>query len=409
MAFSQERETGQMSRQIYYKKMYTLLDTTYKDNARNMAAIMNEVGKIFNDPQMGISKISVESSSSPDGFHLRNEKYARERAENIIKVITARYPQTADLFEIISKGVDWEGTLQLVESLDIKYKDEVLKILRETPVEEEKDGMMVYPRHDQLFQLRGGEPYRWLVENAFGELRKTIVTVHYWKEIPQEPIAEEVKDTVKTTPELPKEKEKYVAPVAFEPMPQPCFAIKTNVLYDVVATPNIAIEIPIKNKWSVGAEYVFPWWLWSDNARAFQIQYWDIYARRWLGNRSKKDVLSGWFVGLIGGGGYYDVEPHRSLPHRGYQGWGFTASLEGGYAFYLSDRWSLELSVAAGWAHTDYQKYKGVMDDTHLVWQHDDHRDWFGPTKANASLVYLIYHKGDKAKRKQLRQQRRYE
>ena len=407
MAFSQDREKGQVSRHIYYTKMYTLVDTSFRDNAKNMAFILDEVGRILNDAQMGISKISIESSSSPDGYHLRNEKYSQERAANIIKIITGRYPQTNDLFDVTSKGVDWEGTLQLVENLDIKYKDEILKILREAPIEEEKNGLMVYPRHDQLFQLRGGEPYRWLVENAFGELRKSVVTIHYWKEIPQEPVVE--KDTVKQEPAPQKEKEKYVAPLAFEPMPQPCFAVKTNALYDFVSAPNISIEIPIKKKWSIGAEYVFPWWVWKDNSRAFQILYWDIYARRWLGNRDKKDVLSGWFIGLIGGGGYYDIEPHRSLPHRGYQGWGFTASLEGGYAFYLSDRWSLEFSVAAGWAHTDYQKYKGVMDDTHLVWQHDDHREWFGPTKANASLVYLIYHKGDKAKRKQLRQQRRYE
>ncbi|MBQ6310290.1 MAG: DUF3575 domain-containing protein [Bacteroidales bacterium] len=404
MAFSQEREIGHFGRQIYFKKMYTLLDTAYKDNAKNIAFIMNEVGRILKDPQMGINKISIVSSASPDGFHIRNEKYSDERAANIIKVIEGRYPETKDLYEVKSLGIDWEGAIRVVEESDVVYKDEVLKILKETPIEEERNGRMVYPRHDQLFKLRGGVPYKWLTENSFKELRKTVVEVYYWKEIPEEPIVE--KDTVKPAPV--KDTVKFVAPV-IEPMPQPCFAIKTNVLYDFAATPNFGIEIPIKKKWSIGANYTFPWWIWADNARAYQILYWDVYARRWLGNREKKDVLSGWFVGLIGGGGYYDIEPHRAVPHRGYQGWGLTASLEGGYAFYLSDRWSLEFSIAAGYMHTDYAKYKAVMGDEHLVWQHDDHRDWWGPTKANASLVYLIYHKGDKAKRRQIREQRRHE
>ncbi|MBR5399686.1 MAG: DUF3575 domain-containing protein [Bacteroidales bacterium] len=402
-AFSQERETGHVGRQIYYRKMYTLFDADYKDNAKNMAFIMNEVGRILKDPQMGISKISIISSASPDGFHMRNEKFSQERAANTVQIISARYPETKDLFEVVSKGVDWDGTIQLVEASDVEYKDEILKILRDAPVEEEADGILVYPRHDQLLRLHGGEPYRWLVENTFGELRKTIVEVWYWKEIPAEPVVE--KDTVK--PVLPEEPKPVVK--VPEVMPQPCFAIKTNLLYDFVATPNLSIEIPIKNKWSIGAEYDFPWWIWKDNSRAFQIQYWNIYLRRWLGNRAKKDVLSGWFVGLNAGGGYYDIEPHRSLPHRGYQGWGLTGAFEAGYAFYLSSRWSFELSVAAGYMHTDYSKYKAVMDDEHLVWQHDDHRDWFGPTKVNASLVYLIYHKGGCAKRKQIRQERRLE
>ena len=404
VAWAQERETGHFGRQIYFKKMYTLLDTAYKDNAKNMAFIMNEVGRILKDPQMGISKISIVSSASPDGYHIRNEKYSRERADNIINLISGKYPETKELFEVVSKGIDWEGAIQVVEASDVKYKDEVLKILREAPIEEERNGILVYPRHDQLFSLRGGEPYKWLTENSFKELRKTVVEVWFWKEIPAEPVVEIVK------PQPPKDTTvKFVEPEPEVSMPQPCFAIKTNFLYDFAATPNFGIEIPIKKKWSVGANYTFPWWIWSGNARAYQALYWEVYARRWLGNRERRDVLSGWFLGLNAGGGYYDIEPHRSLPHRGYQGWGLTGSLEVGYAVYLSDRWSMEFSVAAGYGHTDYAKYKGVLDDEHLVWQHDDHREWFGPTKANASIVYLIYHKGDKAKRKQLREERRHE
>lgn len=408
MAFAQERETGHFGRQIYFKKMYTLLDTAYKDNAKNMAFIMNEIGRIIKDPQMGVSKISIVSSASPDGYNDRNERYSKERAENIINLIAGKYPETKSVFEVVSKGIDWEGAIQVVEASDVKYKDEVLKILREAPVEAVRNGVKVYPRHDQLYRLRGGVPYKWLTDNSFKELRKTVVEVWFWREIPVP--APAPTPTPEPEPEPTPEPEPiFEQPAPEVRLPQPCFAVKTNFLYDFTATPNFGIEIPIKNKWSIGANYTFPWWVWSHNARAYQALYWEVYARRWLGNREKKDVLSGWFIGFNGGGGYYDIEPHRSLPHRGYQGWGLTASLEAGYAVYLSDRWSMEFSVAAGYGHTDYAKYKGVLDDEHLVWQHDDHREYVGPTKVNASLVYLIYHKGDKAKRKQLREQRRHE
>ena len=406
VARAQERTTGNFSRQIYFQKMYTLLDTTYKDNAKNIAFIINEVGKILDDPQMGISSISVVSSASPDGYQMRNEMYANERAANIQKVIVGRYPQTKDLFKVKSLGVDWEGAIRVVEASDVKYKDEVLKILREYPVEEEQNGKLVYPRIDNLRRLHGGVPYKWLTDNSFKELRKTVIVVDFWRAIPAPPKPKQ--DTVKTPGPGPAPVEPVVQPTP-EPLPQPVIAVKTNFLYDFGATPNISVEIPLGKKWSIAAEYTFPWWVWKDNSRAWQILYWDMSARRWLGNRDKKDVLSGWFVGLTGGAGYYDIEPHRSLPHRGWQGWFWTGSLEGGYAFWLNDRWSMEFSVAAGYLGTDYSKYKGVMGDEHLVWQHDSHRHYFGPTKANASIVYHIYKKGDKAKRKQLREQRRNE
>ena len=407
MAFAQERTTDSFSRQIYFKKMYTLLDTTYKDNAKHMAFIVNEIGRILEDPQMGISKISVVSSASPDGYQERNEKYANERAESISNIIVGRYPQTKNLFEVKSLGIDWDGAIRVVEESDVKYKEEVLKILREYPVQQQKNGKMSYPRIDNLRRLRGGIPYRWLTENSFKELRKTVVVVYFWKEIPApEPPK---KDTVVAPPVEPVVEPAPVVEPVIEPLPQPVIAVKTNFLYDFGATPNISVEIPLGKKWSVAAEYTFPWWVWKNNSRAWQILYWDLSARRWLGNRDKKDVLSGWFVGLTGGAGYYDIEPHRSLPHRGWQGWFWTGSLEGGYAFWLNDRWSMEFSVAAGYLGTDYSKYKGVMEDEHLVWQHDSHRHYFGPTKANASIVYHIYRKGDKKKRQQLREQRRHE
>ena len=407
---AQDKEPKDFTKQIFYKSQYTFVDSSYRDNASSINFILNEIGKIVSAEDMGVSKITIVSGASPDGYYNLNLKFASERAKNIKNAIVTKYPQTESIIDAKSLGIDWEGTIEAVEKSDVQYKEEILKILREAPVLGKANGKTTYPRHYQLRHLKGGVPYRWLVQNLFPDIRKTVVTVYYWKQLPPPP-APEPEPEPEPAPEPAPEPEPQPEPVqpvfAPEPLPQPCFAVKTNYLYDFAATPNIAIEIPIKKKWSIGAEYTFPWWVWSHNARAYQVLYWDVTLRRWLGNRDKKDVLSGWFVGLIGGGGYYDIEPHRSLPHRGYQGWGLTASVEAGYAFYLSDRWSMEFSVAGGYAHTDYAKYKGVLDDEHLVWQHDDHREWWGPTKVNASIVYLIYHKGDKAKRKQLREQRR--
>ena len=399
---AQETLSSTYSRQILFKTSYTLIDSTFSNNAASLNALLVEIGQILVNPNQGISRITVVSGSSPDGRLEKNIMISDERNASVRNAITNRYPETASLIAPISKGVDWEGTIDAVENNDVPYKDEVLKVLRDKPVSTVKGNRTIYPRHDALRDLRGGEPYRWLLENVFPGLRKTEVTVFYWEEIPTpEPEPESIQEE-----NVPAEEPVVQEPVVPEitTLPQPCFALKTNLLYDAAVTPNFAIEIPINNKWSVGAGYTFPWWVWQKNSRAWEILYWDLYARRWLGDRNNRDWLSGWFVGLEAGGGYYDIEPfQKGNPNSGYQGWGLAATLEGGYSFYLNDRWNLELNIGAGYMHTNYALYKGVMEDQHLVWQHDDKYNWFGPTKVGVSLVYKIYHNKGYEKRRTMK------
>lgn len=40
-------------------------------------------------------------------------------------------------------------------------------------------------------------------------------------------------------------------------------ALKTNLLYDAVSWVNFAIEVPIKERFSVLYYHQFPWWTWG--------------------------------------------------------------------------------------------------------------------------------------------------
>ena len=164
-------------------------------------------------------------------------------------------------------------------------------------------------------------------------------------------------------------------------------ALKTNLLFDAALMPNIEIELPLANRWSLSGEYMFPWWTSDDNSRALQILSGSIEGRYWLGNRAHRERLSGHFLGLYAGGGKYDIENKG----KGYQGEFYIASgLSYGYATRLNRSLNLELSLGIGYLVTEYRRYKGEENNDLLVWQYDGRYTWIGPTKAKVSLVWVL-------------------
>ena len=172
----------------------------------------------------------------------------------------------------------------------------------------------------------------------------------------------------------------------------PLFALKTNLLFDAVSALNIEVEIPFGNRWSVSTEYVFPWWLWENRQIAFEMLNFNVEGRLWIGYRAYKKELTGWYMGLYAGGGYFDFE----WKDKGYQGEFFIATgLSAGYAHTIGQRgnWRMEYGLGVGIIHINYREYAprfGSDGEWHLIRQSDGQHFWLGPTKAKVSLVWMI-------------------
>ena len=80
---------------------------------------------------------------------------------------------------------------------------------------------------------------------------------------------------------------------------QTVLAVKNNLLYDLALAPNIEVEIPIGKRWSLNTEYKCPWWLNSKHDFCYQLLSGGMEGRFWLGNRQKRDRLTGHFIGLM--------------------------------------------------------------------------------------------------------------
>lgn len=164
------------------------------------------------------------------------------------------------------------------------------------------------------------------------------------------------------------------------------FALKVNGLYLLAAVPNIGAEFNLGKGWTLSADWMYAWWFNDAKHR-----YWQTYGgylglRRYFGKKAQGRPFTGHHAGIYGTALTYDFE----WGGRGYQAarWGFGGGVEYGYSFSLSESFNLDLSLGIGYQDGEYKTYDPI--DGHYVWQGTYLRNWYGPTKATASLVWII-------------------
>ena len=169
--------------------------------------------------------------------------------------------------------------------------------------------------------------------------------------------------------------------------PKPAVLLKTNMLYDVAAIPNVGIEIPIAPNWSASANWMYAWWNNGAHHRFWRAYGGDVELRRWfMPRRYARSWMCGHHVGLYGQMLTYDVKRGR----RGYLGdrWSWGAGVSYGYSLPVGRRLNIDFTLGVGYLEGDYMKYH--YEDGCYVWEATHRRKWFGPTKLEVSLVWRI-------------------
>ncbi len=397
---------------IHFEQAAFGVDSTFMENGTTLRESSGLLQRIIADPSMVLEKIVIESFTSPEGDKRQNIKLAERRSQSIYDYICAILtPANAELIEILEGGIAWDQLVAMIEASDMAYGAEAIRII-ETVEEEtyrrllptDRWGTLVDSRNKHLMDLRGGRPYRHMLKNFYPELRKSTVVTIYFK-VDFEPIMQDrlvipmrgempilcPKEQAQPAPETAPTPQ-IAAPAPEEPKKPIRFDVKSNLLFDVATVLNVGAEVPIGNRWSVAGDYIFPWWVSSDNANALQVMAGELEGRYWFGSpelRSARPQLTGWFAGLYAGGGLYDFQRNGN----GYQGEFFLAAgLSGGYAHTInrSGNLRMEYSLGVGYLETNYRYYEAKEDNQFLVWQHDGRYSWFGPTKAKVSLVWFF-------------------
>lgn len=166
-------------------------------------------------------------------------------------------------------------------------------------------------------------------------------------------------------------------------------AARSNLL---VPALNVGAEMPLGNRWSVAADYYYPWiWPGKRNRNCFEMLAWSAEGRYWFGkDRTSKDRLLGHSIGIYGAGGYYDFERN----FKGQQGEFISTGVDYTYAMPIGKkkRVNLEFTFALGYIHSWGRNYH-VLDDFGPLFKEDGEIrfDYVGPTKAAVSIVVPFY------------------
>ena len=144
-------------------------------------------------------------------------------------------------------------------------------------------------------------------------------------------------------------------------------SIRTNLVWDGVAEPNLGVEFPIGKHWSLGGNAgikTWPRWLFWDNDNVENTTHWRNFAVVPEARFYFDQVYDGWFIGAdilythfnVGNvkfpfNMYPDVKEHRM------QGDFVGLGAFGGYSWWLGQHWRLELEAGVAVGYYKAGKY----------------------------------------------------
>ena len=388
---AQNRQEVRDSVKIYFQQGKTELVPSLKSNRSALNRISDSLRTNYADSVYQLRKILVVGGASPEGSVQLNKWLSERRAEVLFDYLS-RYGALPDSLRTSRfLGRDWNGLIQLVENdPEVPHKEATLYLLRKIARESVTNGDVKGDHLYRLRQLCGGESYNYMYRNLFPELRASRLYLSYEKV--WNPVGALTLQGMRLVPPatdiIRKDTPKASSPKPFY------MDFRTNLLYDALLVPNIGVEFYLGRNWSVVTDWMYGWWK-SDKVHWYWRTYGgDLTLRKWFGKAAKRKPLTGHHIGVngqiftydfeIGGTGYLGGKPGGTL----WDKMNYSAALEYGYSVPIARRLNLDFSIDLGYSEGTYHEYDPI-DDCY-VWQSTRQRHWFGPTKAEVSLVWLI-------------------
>ena len=399
---------------IKFRQGYSQLDSTFNDNQMHLNQLITLLDSTALDSSLVLKSITIKGSASPEGSTPMNRQLSEKRAQSMKAYIVDHTTLNDFNIKVDSSDVDWEFLSEMIASTDLPWRDEAVKIIANTPIWVFKDKKIVDGRKKQLCMLQGGHAWEYMSKNFFPALRARFRIMCEWEisrpannrgdecktdeceTIVNQPSTEERladvgKDSVATSLVPDMRNTVSTDSLAFTAKSEKdrkfVMLLKTNMLYDVMAIPNIGIEIPITPKWSASANWMYAWWSNDTRHRFWRIYGGDVELRRWFSpRRDTRSLLCGHHLGLYGQMLTYDIE----WGGRGYLGdrWSWAVGLSYGYSLPLGKHFNIDFTLGVGYLEGDYMKYH--PEDGCYFWDSTHRQKWFGPTKAEVSLIWFI-------------------
>lgn len=444
------------SAKIFFEIAKSDIDLTIGNNKAQMEKVMESLARAVKEGK--VEKISIQATASPDGSYEFNKNLSKARADAIVNYITERYPIPESKCESVSGGIAWDWLLDWAQKCDLEEKDEIIRILKEEPeITYSAKGKVIDNRKNCLRKLKC---YNHLFNDIFPEMRSGAALYLFLFPVPEdqmpqylaeqaakaqaEKIAQQKVDQPVYTKDKAATEEVQVEEIAEAQAQQSPFfmGVKTNMLYDALAVPNIGVEFYLKDGWSISAMYHHAWWNTKSAHNWWRVMGGELEARKWIGSLAEEKPLQGHHIGVMVNLERYDFMfsgktlggeipvPDRFLSDKaGYEfalpigktGRGrlsdlsYGASVSYGYSLPVAKRLNIDFEVALGFiGGKGYDYYiaedMGQISSSNPVWNNMNRnagltntKEWYyktteqpkyfwylGPTKLGITLVYLI-------------------
>lgn len=162
----------------------------YMNNPQELAKIRTMIDELKSDPSIDVKSLDIIGYASPEGSLANNKRLSEGRAMALRDYLVSRYDFRRNQYQIIFGGENWDGLVKVLEAGDMDYRNEILAIIDDYPLETE--------RKAKLKQLQGGIPYQFLLRNVYPRLRVAVCKVNF--NVKNFDV-EEAKEVIKTRPQ----------------------------------------------------------------------------------------------------------------------------------------------------------------------------------------------------------------
>ena len=268
-------KTDTLQTKIYYLQG----DSAFNPDLRHNAEHLERISDILSRGR--VRSINITSSASPEGNTAQNRKLSELRSQTVISLINLSSIKP----NISSIGTDWNGLVNLLSDKEVPFSKDLIDIVNNTPEWITERGVVVDGRKRRLRDLNSGKPWNYMLDSVFPELRVSRIEIVYYplsdlsvdnapSEITERPDLKNVKvgDAVigfKTSDGNKRLTQRISR-----------FAVRTNLLYDAVAVPNLGLTAYVGKTWSVSIDGLYADWSDRRHSRFWRIQGAELSVRK---------------------------------------------------------------------------------------------------------------------------------
>lgn len=374
-------KTDTLSVEIPFRRSSSTLDMEYYSTAEVLDGFIRSLESLNSNPDIIIHSINILSAASVEGPRKFNERLSLSRARSILRYLTENTSLSPSQMKISSRGENWEDLFKAIEACTEDWKPQALELIR--PVIENPSESVSEHCKQQLQELEDGRAWQWMEENVFPSLRSaggsvlvitssvrkvrdTLVICHESITSRRDTVFfEKREDTVAKDIRCFRNDSLYRVPVV---------ALRSNLLLPLL---NIGVEVPLSNRFSLGADILYPWsqrsWMnhfFPSQKYCLQALAGSLEARWWLGDIHSVESgnpryrLRGHSLALVATGGYYDLE----YDWKGQQGEFLAVGLDYMYALPLGRGGvHFEFGLGIGYAVNTYRDYDVRYEGGRLI------------------------------------------